>query len=101
MKRLTAKTPEGWVIPQGELVPLDGGMGGPAARRLAAFEEMAQRLLNQQEELSARLEGLRREGKTKTVQFRELMGKKLMNTQMLSFLQAYGLLEEGEESAKD
>ena len=101
MKRLTAKTPEGWVIPREELVPLDGGMGGPAARRLAAFEEMAQRLLDQQEELSSRLEGLRREGKTKTVQFRELMGKKLMNTQMLSFLQAYGLLEEGEESAKD
>ena len=101
MKRLTAKTPEGWVIPREELVPLDGGMGGPAARRLAAFEEMAQRLLNQQGELSARLEGLRREGKTKTDQFRELMGKKLMNTQMLSFLQAYGLLEEGEESAKD
>ena len=45
MKRLTAMTPKGWVIPQGELVPLDGGMGGPAARRLAAFEEMAQRLL--------------------------------------------------------
>ena len=101
MKRLTAKTPEGWVIPREELVPLDRGMGGPAARRLAAFEEMAQRLLNQQGELSARLEGLPLEGKTKTVQFRELMGKKLMNTQMLSFLQAYGLLEEGEESAKD
>ena len=101
MKRLTAKTPEGWVIPREELVPLDGGMGGPAARRRAAFEEMAQRLLDQQEELSARLEGLRREGKTKTVQFRELMGKKLMNIQTLSLLQAYGLLEEGEESAKD
>ena len=101
MKRLTAKTPEGWVIPREELVPLDGGMGGPAARRLAAFEEMAQRLLDQQGELSARLEGLRREGKTKTVQFQELMGKKLMNIQTLSLHQAYGLLEEGEESAKD
>ena len=101
MKRLTVKTPEGWVIPREELVPLDGGMGGPAARRLAAFEEMDQRLLDQQEELAARLEGLRREGKTKTVQFRELMGKKLMNIQTLSLLQAYGLLEEGEESAKD
>ena len=29
------------------------------------------------------------------------MGKKLMNIQTLSLLQAYGLLEEGEESAKD
>lgn len=93
MKRFTQKTPSGWVIPAQYLTPGPEGDEGPAARRLAAFEEMAQAALNQQEELSARLEGLRRENKTKTAQFRELLGKKLMNTQVLSMLQAYGILE--------
>ena len=99
MKRIAQPAPEGWIIPQEALVPLEGGMGGPAARRLAVFEEMAQGVLDRQEALAAQLDRLRRENKTKTAQFRELLGKKLMNTQMISLLQAHGLLEEegGEE----
>ena len=94
MKRFAQKTPSGWVVPAQYLAPGPDGSQGPAARRLAAFEELAQGVLDQQEALAARLDQLRRENKTKTAQFRELLGKKLMNTQVISLLQAYGILEE-------
>ena len=63
-----------------------------AAEKLAAFETLAEELVARQAQLSARLETLRAEGKTKTAQFRECMGEKLSNSFTLSLFQARGLL---------
>lgn len=62
-----------------------------AVERLGKFEDMVLELEEAQEKLSAKLAVLRDQGKTKSYQFRELMGKKLVNTSMLSLLETYGL----------
>jgi hypothetical protein len=67
------------------------GFTGEAAERLAAFEDVYEHLLQSQETLSAKLEELRSEGKTRSHQFKEAMGKKLMNTMILSLLESRGI----------
>lgn len=73
--------------------PVQGGYAGPAADRLGAFEEFCLELEDQQREYAAQLEALRRENRTKSVKFRELMGKKLLNSQFLTQLRVRGLVE--------
>lgn len=51
------------------------GFTGEAAERLAAFEDVYEHLLQSQETLSAKLEELRSEGKTRSHQFKEAMEK--------------------------
>ena len=82
--RLTEKTAHG-----GYSVPL--GREQEAIQRLAVFENIHQQLADQQGEISAQLEQLRLEGKKNSVKFRELMGKKLANSIVLSTFQANGL----------
>lgn len=62
-----------------------------ALERLARFEDLAFGLAGEQEEISKSLERLRGERREKTVQFRELMARKLTNTSMLLLLEQYGL----------
>ena len=62
-----------------------------ALERLRAFEDMACGLEEEQNKISLRLEELRGQGKEKTVQFRELLGQKLVNNNMILLLQRYKL----------
>ena len=48
-------------------------------------------LLQAQAAYTAELDALKREGKTRSVRFRELMGKKLQNADILIRLKYYGL----------
>ncbi len=73
-----------------ELGPL--GYTGEAVDRLGVFEDILEDLFAAQERLSAQMEQLRAQGKTKSFQFRELMGKKLVNSNILSIFQTYGIL---------
>lgn len=59
--------------------------------RLRTYDRILCDVKNQQEEISAKLAVLRGEDKTKTLKFRELMGKKLTNAAVLSIFKAYGL----------
>lgn len=61
--------------------------------RLAAFERMLEDVRRQYEELTARLEQLKAEGKTKSATFRQYLGNKLTCQYMLSLYREYGLLE--------
>ena len=63
-----------------------------ALERLARCEELLSDLEREQQELAARLEDLRGQGKNKTVQFKELMARKLVNQQLRLRLEQYGLL---------
>ena len=62
-----------------------------ALERLARFEDMALGLEQEQGDIAARLAALRAQGKDKTVQFRELMARKLVNQQRRLRLAEYGL----------
>jgi hypothetical protein len=89
MERMTKRDPQGeWSISREYLA--EGGTG-PAAERLAALEDLWQDLEQQQEEIAVKLEALRGQGKTKTHQFNELLGKKLTNSYFLTQLQLRGL----------
>lgn len=70
--------------------------GGDAAlpqalERLARCEDLLADLEGEQTQLSQQLESLRSQGKTRTVQFRELMARKLVNQQLRLRLEQYGL----------
>lgn len=71
-------------------------LGSPAGRMSSngsggRLEKMIEDIEQSQQQVSEKLELLRQKNKTKTVQFQELMTKKLMNSQMMAMLQAYGL----------
>ena len=62
-----------------------------ALARLAAFEDMAQGLERDQENIARTLEELRSRGKDRTVQFKELLARKLVNNNMKLLLERYGI----------
>lgn len=86
MDRLTQKTPEGYRA-EDLAAALD---------RLGRFEDFYESVLTGQEVLSAELATLRDRGKQKSYEFRERMGKKLTNTEILLRLEQFGLHRTGE-----
>ena len=76
------------------LTGAEGGYAGPAAERLAALENLCEKLLGEQQELAAELKRLRSLDKTRTSRFRELMGNKLMNANTIGQLKLYGLIDD-------
>ena len=80
-------------------VPMEGGWRvlpeeqAAALARLARCEDMLQNLEEERERLSRQLEELRLQGKSKTARFRELMGRKLVNSQLKVLLEEAGLWE--------
>ena len=92
MERLTKKLePQGHTVPPGQVTPVPDGYAGEAIERLARFENFYCDLLRAQTEYTAELDALKREDKTRSVRFRELMGKKLQNADILIRLKYYGL----------
>lgn len=61
--------------------------------RLAAFERMLADVQRNYTELTARLEQLKDEGKTKSATFRQYLGNKMTCQYVLSLYRDYGLLE--------
>ena len=89
MTRYTRRTPQGVQVSPQAL---------PAAlEQLARFEDAYEALLRQRAELSAQMEPLNAAGKQKSARFRELLGKKLVNQQILLQLEFCGISEGDEE----
>lgn len=84
MDRLTHRDGEGRAV-------LDAGLQ-EGAERLALFEDVCGELSREYEALGVELERLRAAGKEKSYQFREKMGRKLVDGQLLSLLRVRGLL---------
>ena len=72
--------------------PWRGGVDlSRALDRLGRCEDLLSDLEREQTELAQRLEELRLQGKNKTVQFKELMARKLVNQQLRLRLEQYKL----------
>lgn len=71
-------------------------MPTPQEARLAAFERMLEDARRNYKELTARLDALKAEGKTKTATFRQYLGNKMTYQYILSLYQDYGLLNQND-----
>ncbi len=78
-------------LPESALTRGKNGFYGEAIEKLARFEDICDRLTAEQNHIAEQLEELRRQGKTSSVKFRELMTKKLLNVNMLSIFEVNGL----------
>lgn len=59
--------------------------------RLASFEAVYQEIFADLKTIPAQLEQLKAEGKEKTVRYRELFGRKLMNNYVISLFERHGI----------
>jgi len=82
MERLTKRTAEGTAAAEDISAALE---------RLARFEDFYESVAEGQGTLSRELAALREAGKQKSYEFRERMGRKLTNTEILLRLEQFGL----------
>lgn len=61
--------------------------------RLENFENALRDIINEYEKLGNELEQLRNDGKMKTTKFRELLGKKLVYSMIITIFKRYNLIE--------
>ena len=57
-----------------------------AVKKLASYENLREKIEQEQAEIAEKMEALRNQGKQKTVQYRELFGRKLQNSLLLERL---------------
>ena len=62
--------------------------------RLEGFEKALKDILNEYEKLGKELEILRNDGKMKTTKFRELLGKKLVYSMIITIFKRYDLIND-------
>lgn len=80
-----------YVVAETKLQLGPNGYSGEAISKLAKFENIYEDLLSKQAELSEELNKLRLEGKTNTVKFKQLLGNKITNSNILMLFDTYGL----------
>lgn len=66
--------------------------------RLERFEKALQDILTEYNNLGKELEKLRKDGKTKSTKFRELLGKKLVYSMIITIFRRYDLIEKDHSS---
>ncbi len=94
MKRLTRIAPgsSSYFVDEAKIQLEDNNIySGEAISRLAFFENFCYDLIAEQDRISADLEKLRNEGKSNSVKFKELLVRKLTNSNTLILLRSYGL----------
>lgn len=93
MARLTKFLDNGsYSVDNDKISQNENGFSGEAINKLAKIENICERLPIEQIELSKELEKLRNEDKKNSYKFRELMGKKLVNTEIITLLKNNGLM---------
>nr|WP_122012486.1 hypothetical protein [Maliibacterium massiliense] len=92
MARCTSKTGEAFCVPASDVTCAQGVCRGDCIDKLGRFEDFCAHLAAEQETITARLEGLRQAGKERSVQFRELLAKKLTDANIMAMLRARDLL---------
>jgi len=92
MGRLTVKsiTDGKMYINENSITHRSEGYSGDAIELLGRFEDFYYDLMTDKENISLELEKLRDEDKTKSVTFKELFTKKLINNSFLIRLKNYG-----------
>ena len=66
-------------------------ISGELIDQLAKFENFYEEIEKNQIEISNQLEVMRNDGKDKTVEYKELFTKKLVNNNVMAFLRYHGL----------
>ena len=61
--------------------------------KLERFEKALADVLSEYDKLGKELENLRNDGKSKTTKFRELLGKKLVYSMIITIFKRYELIE--------
>ncbi len=61
--------------------------------RLENFEKALKDIINEYNKLGKELEELRNDGKMKTTKFRELLGKKLVYSMIITIFKRYDLID--------
>lgn len=87
------KTNEGFSIAKDLLQISENEVTGAPVDKLGRLEAMCKVLLKEQEQLAQQMDKLRLENKEKTARFRELLGKKIVNGNLLGIMEVYDLLE--------
>ena len=67
--------------------------GGITLDRLERFEKALDDIINNYKELGEELEKLRNDGKNKTTKFRQLLGKKLVYSMIITIFKRYDLID--------
>ena len=94
MTRLTRPgTDGGYAVDAAAVSAAGGGCTGAAIDRLAAFENFCEALQAEQLALAQQLEELRKAGKDRSCKFRELMGRKLVGSNIITRLQLSSLMD--------
>lgn len=93
MNRLTRKLDNNdfYVIDDVNVLHDVNGYSGEVVSKLARFENLYEDLIEQQREITKEMEGLRLEGKTHTVKFKQLLANKLTNNNIIILFETYGL----------
>lgn len=82
----------GYMVDEDKVRHDGNGCSGEAIDRLALFENVLDKVVKTQGDITAELDTLRKEGKRNTVRFRELLGKKLVNNEIMNLLELHGLI---------
>ncbi len=93
MERMTRKKGEDgiYMVDESVVEHTADGYAGEAINRLAKFENMYEDLVASRKQIPGELEKLRSQGKEKSVTFKELMVKKMMNANIIDLFKMYGL----------
>jgi hypothetical protein len=92
MERLTKLAATGeYYIDKSMVNNGEEGYYGEAIEKLARFENLYDYLIDKQRTIPVEMEKLRRENKTKTYKFKELMAQKLTNQTLLNLISGHGL----------
>ncbi len=84
MDRLTIKNKDGYFTVDDEDIQ-------KAIQRLGMFEDAYEGLMKSQEQIPIVLEELRKQGKEKTLSFKETMAQKLINSNIIMFFKRHGI----------
>lgn len=91
MNKYTKKVNDQNVISLEDVIIEGEYITGEVIDRLAKFESFYEEIEKNQITISEQLEVLRSEGKDKTVEYKELFTKKLVNNNVMAFLRYHGL----------
>lgn len=71
------------------------------SKRLKAFEDMLATVKKEYADILSKMEQLKKEGKVKSVTYRQFMGRRTMYRDMLSLYDVYGLTENADSSERE
>lgn len=90
MERLTRKTDDNiYVVDEASIKRAENGYSGDAIDKLARLEDMYEKLVSKEREITEEMETLRIDGRMHTDRYRHLEGVKITNNTMKMLFEKY------------